>query len=110
MARLLEGKAAAITGGVTGYVHPTTEITRKANIIPQALVVPLFSNMLVKVPASASTTFQTTNQPHNSRVWSLKLATLATESSEYLEISENQKLGRSSSRNLSKRSGASTSS
>jgi hypothetical protein len=52
MARLLEGKAAAITGGVTGNVYPTTEITRKADKIPQALVEPLFWNMLVKVPAS----------------------------------------------------------
>jgi hypothetical protein len=52
MARLLEGKAAAITGGVTGNVHPTTGITHKADMIPQALVEPLFSNMLVKVPVS----------------------------------------------------------
>jgi hypothetical protein len=51
MARLLEGKAAAITGGVTGNAQPTTEITREANKIPQALVELSFSNMLVKVPA-----------------------------------------------------------
>jgi hypothetical protein len=52
MARLLEGKAAAITGGVTGNVQPATEIKHNANNILQASVEPLFSNMLVKVPVS----------------------------------------------------------
>ena len=60
----------------------------------QGLVVLLFSSMLDRAPASASTISQTTSQHRNLRVWSQKLEMSAARSSAYPETSENQKQGK----------------
>jgi hypothetical protein len=79
-----------------------------ANSMIQASAAPLFSNTLVKAPASESIITQTTNPLHNSKASLLKLAMPVARSSVCLETLENQRRDRSSLRNLSRSSDDST--
>jgi hypothetical protein len=95
MARLLEGKIAAITGGVTGIftevLNPDIDNTYTSL---QELAVLSFSSILDKVLASASTISLTTSQDRNSRVWLQKQEMPATKLLAYLETLESRNQGK----------------